>query len=307
SWLYALPSCALSWLPSSSLPCSFLCVRRPNPPGAMADSGRNRSGAITLDLTPEFTLSCFVHRAQALLRCRCRVACAICESQLRRASHQRHAIESVKREARLRSLLPSSKGSGRGRRRHRFAEEMTSTRLRDHHRDEFGDAGRALGAFERDRRFRDDAHALRRLLDLGEADLRLDAAAAWHRLREAHLVAAVIEPRRHLAYRIDAVEQARHQREGEEAMRDRRAEGRGLGALAIDMDPLVVAGRLGEAIDHLLGHLDPFALAEHLSDRGLELLHIGEVAHREVPFASLNRAFFPCGPRAVHAISQAAS
>ena len=40
-------------------------------------------------------------------------------------------------------------------------------------------------------------------------------------------------------------------------MADGRAERAGGGALTVDVDPLVVAGRLRERIDALLGDLDP--------------------------------------------------
>src|SRR5207245_11061138 len=53
-------------------------------------------------------------------------------------------------------------------------------------------------------------------------------------------------------------EDPRDEREGEVAVRDGRAEGRLLaGALAIDVDPLVVAGGVGELEDGLVGHGPP--------------------------------------------------
>ena len=42
-----------------------------------------------------------------------------------------------------------------------------------------------------------------------------------------------------------------------------------LGALGIDVDPLVVAGGFGKLVDSLLGDGQPFTLAEGLTD-GLE-------------------------------------
>ena len=56
-------------------------------------------------------------------------------------------------------------------------------------------------------------------------------------------------------------------------MRDRRAErALGLRALDVDVDPLVVAGQLGEPVDVLLGDLAPVARADGLADQGLKLL-----------------------------------
>ena len=48
-------------------------------------------------------------------------------------------------------------------------------------------------------------------------------------------------------------------------MPDRRAEWAFLGALGIDVDPLVVAGRLGEGVDLLLRDLDPARRPEHIA------------------------------------------
>ena len=45
-------------------------------------------------------------------------------------------------------------------------------------------------------------------------------------------------------------------------MRDRGAEGAVLGALGVDVDPLVVVGRVGEEADALLRDLDPVGPAE---------------------------------------------
>jgi hypothetical protein len=61
------------------------------------------------------------------------------------------------------------------------------------------------------------------------------------------------------------------EREREVAVRDRRAEGALLGALGIDVDPLMIARRVGELVDALLRDLEPVAVAEMLADRGFEL------------------------------------
>src|SRR6266404_418395 len=58
------------------------------------------------------------------------------------------------------------------------------------------------------------------------------------------------------------------------------AERRRLGPLAIDMDPLIVSGRFGEAVDHVLAHGHPVAFAEDLALGGTEFLDIGKAAHR---------------------------
>ena len=55
-------------------------------------------------------------------------------------------------------------------------------------------------------------------------------------------------------------------------MRDGAAERAALGALHVDVDPLVVAGGLGERVDPLLGDLDPVAGADLLAGGRLDLL-----------------------------------
>ena len=55
-------------------------------------------------------------------------------------------------------------------------------------------------------------------------------------------------------------------------MGDRAAERAGLGALGVDVDPLVVAGRVGEGVHLFLGDLDVGAVAEVLADEGLEFV-----------------------------------
>ena len=53
-------------------------------------------------------------------------------------------------------------------------------------------------------------------------------------------------------------------------MGDGPPERAGLGPLDVDVDPLVVAGGIGEQVDLLLGHLAPLAVAEVLADMLLE-------------------------------------
>ena len=62
-------------------------------------------------------------------------------------------------------------------------------------------------------------------------------------------------------------------------MGDRAAERRVLRALDVDVDPLVVAGHVGERVDVLLGHLVPVGGAERLALGGLELFESGDRPH----------------------------
>ena len=68
----------------------------------------------------------------------------------------------------------------------------------------------------------------------------------------------------------DLGEQDGAQRQGQVAVGDRSTERPGLRPLDVDVDPLVVARRLREEVDPLLGDLDVVAVAEVLTDAGLE-------------------------------------
>ena len=68
------------------------------------------------------------------------------------------------------------------------------------------------------------------------------------------------------------------------AVRDRAAERRVLRAVDVDVDPLVVAGHVGERVDVLLGHLVPVGGAEDLALGGLELFESGDRPHGGPPY-----------------------
>ena len=55
-------------------------------------------------------------------------------------------------------------------------------------------------------------------------------------------------------------------------MGDRTAERAALGPLDVDVDPLVVAGRVGERVHLFLGDLDVRGVAEVLADEGFHLV-----------------------------------
>jgi hypothetical protein len=69
-------------------------------------------------------------------------------------------------------------------------------------------------------------------------------------------------------------------------MRDRRAVGTFLlGPLDIDVDPLVVAGDIGEVIDALLVDFQPFADAEFGADQTGRVVDGGNELHEIAAFA----------------------
>ena len=93
------------------------------------------------------------------------------------------------------------------------------------------------------------------------------ALAAAHGGEEAGFVAAVIHA--HLdavhARHIGFLGEDRHERQREETVGDGATEGRQLGLFFVDVDELVIAGRVGEFVDHVLidrqpvGHADDSA------------------------------------------------
>ena len=67
-------------------------------------------------------------------------------------------------------------------------------------------------------------------------------------------------------------------------MRDRLAAGHLLfAALDIDMDPLVIAGRIGEFVDLLLSYLIPVADADLLALMGDEIAAAFDFQHHVLP------------------------
>src|SRR5437762_11731774 len=124
-----------------------------------------------------------------------------------------------------------------------------------------------------------DVRALGRGLDAHQARAGVDLRARAHRAHEAELVGAVVG-RVAVAGELPAGApvQAREDAQRQEAVRDRAAErALPLGALHVEVDPLVVPGELGKAVDHVLGDLDRLApRAEGDADLALEPLDVVE-------------------------------
>ena len=145
----------------------------------------------------------------------------------------------------------------------------------------FGDASRAIRAFEFDRRLADHAQtAVLRVFGAFHAQPGADAAARRHRRSEADAVGAVVQTVRHPVDAVDLVDHLRQQREGEKAVSDGRAARQfARGALAIDVDPLEVARRLGEFVDSFLRHIDPRADADLFAHQGFHRIETLDYTH----------------------------
>ena len=91
-------------------------------------------------------------------------------------------------------------------------------------------------------------------------------------------------PARPLEDVVRLVREARDQRQRQEAVRDRGAAGHlALGAFDVDVDPLVVAGGVGELVDHRLIDRHPVAGADPLADVRLHVGGLVHDQHRAVP------------------------
>jgi hypothetical protein len=84
-----------------------------------------------------------------------------------------------------------------------------------------------------------------------------------HRRGEAGLVQPVVDRPDRVVDLEELDEEDRDEGQREVAVRDRSAERAGGGAFGVDVDPLVVAGRVGELADLLLGHLVPRTRPEY--------------------------------------------
>src|SRR5437899_5330213 len=114
-------------------------------------------------------------------------------------------------------------------------------------------------------------------LELRQREARAHARAYRHGRGEAHAVQPVVHAHLAVAEREGGLREVRQQRERQEPMGNRAAEGRILRPLPVDVDPLEILDRAREGIDALLGDLDPRRNADFLADTRLEL---ADGAHR---------------------------
>src|SRR5262249_42510998 len=126
--------------------------------------------------------------------------------------------------------------------------------------DGFGDENGPIVAFEFHRALRGDAHAALDLLDRFEFEVQADAGAGRDHAGEAHSIGAVIDAARAVLDPVECRSEPRYERQGQPAMRDGLAAGHlALCPLDIDMDPLVVAGGVGEFVYLVLADRVPVA------------------------------------------------
>src|SRR5438105_1066916 len=157
-------------------------------------------------------------------------------------------------------------------------------------RDRLRHAGRLLLALDRDRHLVDDLDPALDVLDGNVLDGGPHLRADLHRRREAHPVEPVVDAHPHAVDLEQPCGQGRDQGERQEAMGDRSPKGSLLGALHIDVDPLVVTGRVGELVDAVLVDLQPPALAERLALQRLVALDSTDRLHLSMIVSSGNFA-----------------
>jgi len=136
--------------------------------------------------------------------------------------------------------------------------------------DHLGDAGRLGRVADLYDEVVGDLHAALDVLDAGDGRSHAQVRPNRHRRRESDLVAAVVDAELRVVDPDDLVEQDGCQRQREVPVRDGDAEGAVLGALGIDVDPLVVVGRVGEEVHPILGHRLPLGVAELRADELVE-------------------------------------
>src|SRR6266536_2606272 len=134
--------------------------------------------------------------------------------------------------------------------------------------DRLGHADRPVATVALQRGVDGDLYATGDRLRLDQHGGQPDPAIDRQRGGEPHLVQPVVDSHGHPVDREQLLEQRRDQRQGEVPVRDRGAVRAGLRAYRVDVDPLVVAGRVGEPVDLGLAHLDPVGDAQLLSHQG---------------------------------------
>src|SRR6185369_4209582 len=115
------------------------------------------------------------------------------------------------------------------------------------------------------------------LLDRVKRETAADALAGLDRGKEADAVEPVIESHLHARGNEHALgRHARQQRQRQEAVGDGPAEPGGGRGLRVDMDELMVLGRVGEGVDARLVDRQPGRNSDLLADAAADLVEAGE-------------------------------
>src|SRR3954468_13084645 len=132
--------------------------------------------------------------------------------------------------------------------------------------DEFGDATGLALPFDLHRSVEQSLHAVGDFLHVAELHGEAVLLPFLERRRETDLVEPVVDHHPEVLHLDELEEDPGDQGEREVPVRDRLLERRfAAGALAVDVDPLVVAGRVGELHDRLVRHLAPAGDAQLLA------------------------------------------
>ena len=110
-------------------------------------------------------------------------------------------------------------------------------------------------------------------LDVGEHEARADTRACFHRRDKAQRVEAIVHPHGGAFDPRDGFEgHRRQQRKRQETVSDGAAKRRFLrGPFRVTVEKLVIVGRIGECIDHLLRNRAPGRNADLLADACLDV------------------------------------
>src|SRR5881296_3624814 len=142
--------------------------------------------------------------------------------------------------------------------------------------DDLADQRGLVLPFDLDRHLGAHPHAVaRNLLGAGDALAHADARPGLDGRDEANLVRAVVDAAAPLGDLEQGRGHSRDQGQGQVAVGDRLAAGHlALRTLDVDVDPLMISGRLGELVDHRLIDRDPVRRAELASDELQQILGI---------------------------------
>src|ERR1044072_5415782 len=192
--------------------------------------------------------------------------------------------------------MQTHQNARRARRARGSAQPTRSGRRRHHAGDTVAHEARLLIALDLEGEAGDDlVPAAALLVDRDDLGAAADLGAHRNRGGEADLVPPVVDPQDEAGGGDQLLAEAVDEGEGQVAVGDRGAEGAlVLRLLAVDVDPLVVTGELGEGVDVRLRDRTPLARPDLLPEQRLHPLHALNLygCHRA---GSLERSGARCG------------